>query len=56
MKYLKISIKYLILVPIAFGVDVIMTTVKAIGVFLELTEEYSSKLFDKALAWCNDVN
>lgn len=56
MKYLKLSIKYIILVPIAFCVDVIMTAVKGISVFLELTEKYSSKLFDKALAWCNDVN
>ena len=56
MKYLKLSIKYIILLPIALCVDVIRTTVKAIGVVLELAEEYSSKLFDKALAWCNDVN
>lgn len=55
MKYLKLSIKYIILLPTAIGVDVIMTAVKGIGVFLELTEKYSSKLFDKALEWCNDV-
>lgn len=56
MKYFKLSIKYLVLIPIAFTVDVMSTTLKGIGVFLELTEKYSSKVFDKALAWCNDVN
>jgi len=56
MKYFKLSIKYLVLIPIAFTVDVIYTALKGIAVFLELTEKYSSKVFDKALAWCNDVN
>lgn len=56
MKYLKLSIKFLVLIPIAFTVDVVTTALKGIAVFLELTEKYSSRLFDKALAWCNDVN
>lgn len=56
MKYLKLSIKFLVLIPIAFTVDVVTTTLKGIAVFLEITEKYSSRLFDKALAWCNDVN
>lgn len=56
MKYLKLSIKFLVLIPVAFCVDVVATVLKGIAVFLELTEKYSSRLFDKALAWCNDVN
>ena len=55
MKYLKLSIKFLVLIPVAFCVDVIATTFKGIAAFLEITERYASNLFDKALAWCNDV-
>lgn len=54
MKYLKLSIKYGLLVPIAFVVDLIRLTLKAFSVVLEVTEGYASKLFDKALAWCNN--
>tara|TARA_R110000787_G_scaffold49948_1_gene119430 strand:+ start:2717 stop:2887 length:171 start_codon:yes stop_codon:yes gene_type:complete len=56
MKYLKLVIKYSLLVPIAFIVDLIGLTLKAFSTVLEVTEAYASKLFDKALAWCNDVN
>ena len=56
MKYLKLSIKFLVLIPVALCVDVLATLLKGVAAFLKITEEYASNLFDKALAWCNDVN
>ncbi len=56
MKYLKLSIKFLVLMPIAFSVDIIASVIKGLVLLLELIEEYASLVFDKAIAWCNDDN
>tara|TARA_B110000259_G_scaffold175437_1_gene210672 strand:+ start:869 stop:1039 length:171 start_codon:yes stop_codon:yes gene_type:complete len=54
MKYFKLSIKFLVLMPIAFSVDIIASVIKGLVLSLELIEEHASWVFDKALAWCNN--
>jgi len=56
MKYFKLSIKFLVLIPIAFSVDIIASAVKGLVFLLELIEKYASSVFDKAIAWCNNDN